>query len=159
MAQAKNGDKVIFHYSATLEDGTIFDSTYEDVCCEEEDCDCEEEENGPMEITIGAKEFFPEIEEALIGMAIGEKKKVVIPCEDAFGEYDTEKVFVAKRTEIPENLNPQIGDAFTLANENDEEVDVTVVDVTEDSVTFDSNHPLAGEDLNFEIELVEIVQP
>lgn len=155
MAHAKNGDKVIFHYSATLEDGTVFDSTYDDVC-EAEDCDCGEE-NGPMEITIGAKEFFPEIEQALIGMAVGEKKKVPIPCIDAFGEYDAAKVFSAKRSEVPESLDPKVGDAFTLANDNDEEIDVTVVEVTEDSITFDSNHPLAGEDLNFEIELVEIV--
>lgn len=155
MAHAKNGDKVKFHYSATLEDGTVFDSTYEDIC-EEEECGCEGE-IGPMELTIGAGEFFPEIEQALIGMAVGEKKKVMIPSADAFGEYDQEKVFTAKRDEIPEDLQPEVGDAYTLANDNDEEVDVTVVEVTADSVTFDSNHPLAGEDLNFEIELLEII--
>lgn len=155
MSKAKNGDKVLFHYSATLEDGTIFDSTYENVC-EDEECGCEEI-SGPMEITIGSKEFFPEIEDALIGMSAGEKKTVLIPSEDAFGEYDPDKVFTAKRSEIPEDLKPEVGDAFTLANDNDEEVDVTVVEVTPDSVTFDSNHPLAGEDLNFEIELIEII--
>ncbi|NVN90851.1 MAG: peptidylprolyl isomerase [Desulfuromonadales bacterium] len=155
MAHAKHGDKVIFHYSATLEDGTVFDSTYEDVC-EDDDCDCEGE-SGPMEITIGSKEFFPEIEQALIGMAVGEKKSVLIPSADAFGEYDPEKVFSAKRSEIPEDLQPEVGDAFTLANDNDEEIDVTVVEVSADSVTFDSNHPLAGEDLKFDIELIEIL--
>lgn len=154
MAHAKQGDKVKFHYSATLEDGTVFDSTYEEIC-EEEECGCEDE-IGPMELTIGAGEFFPEIEQALIGMAVGEKKKVMIPSADAFGEYDEEKVFTAKGSEIPEDLKPEVGDAYTLANDNDEEVDVTVVEVTADSVTFDSNHPLAGEDLNFEIELIEI---
>jgi len=162
MAHAKHGDKVIFHYNATLEDGDVFDSTYEEVCeeedcgCEEDDCGCEEE-SGPMEITIGAKEFFPEVEQALIGMAVGEKKSVVVPAADAFGEYDPEKVFTAKRTEIPEDLQPEVGDSFTLANDDEEEIDVTVVEVSEDSVTFDSNHPLAGEDLTFEIELVEIL--
>jgi len=155
MSHAKHGDKVIFHYNATLEDGTIFDSTYEGVC-EDEDCGCDEV-SGPMELTIGSQQFFPEIEQALTGMAVGEKKKVFIPAADAFGEYDEQKVFTAKRTEIPEDLNPEVGDAFTLGNDNDEEIDVTVIEVTPDSVTFDSNHPLAGEDLNFEIELVEII--
>ncbi len=155
MAQAQHGDKVKFHYSATLEDGTVFDSTYEDFC-EDEECGCEGEP-GPMELTIGSGEFFPEIEQALVGMAVGEKKKVMIPSADAFGDYDQEKVFTAKRSEIPEDLQPEVGDAYTLANDNDEEVDVTVVEVTSDSVTFDSNHPLAGEDLSFEIELVEII--
>lgn len=156
MAQAKKGDKVVFHYSATLEDGTVFDSTYEDNVCEDEECGCDEA-GGPMEITIGAGEFFPEIEQALLGMSVGEKKIVHIPAADAFGDYDAEKVFTAKRSEIPEDLQPEVGDAFTLGNDDNEEIDVTVIEVTEDGVTFDSNHPLAGEDLNFEIELVEII--
>jgi peptidylprolyl isomerase len=155
MSQAKHGDKVIFNYSATLEDGTVFDSTYDDVC-EEDDCGCDDV-SGPMELAIGGGEFFPEIEQALIGMAVGEKKTVLIPAQAAFGEYDEEKVFTAKRTEIPEDMKPEVGDEFTLSNDNDEEIDVTVVEVSEDSVTFDSNHPLAGEDLTFEIELMEIL--
>jgi peptidylprolyl isomerase len=155
MSHAKHGDKVIFHYNATLEDGTVFDSTHEDVC-EEEDCGCDEA-SGPMELTIGSGEFFSEIEQALIGMAVGDKKSVLIPASDAFGEYDEEKVFTAKRTEIPEDMKPEVGDEFTLSNDNNEEIDVTVVEVTADSVTFDSNHPLAGEDLTFDIELVEII--
>lgn len=166
MAQAKNGDKVIINYTGTLEDGTVFDSTYEDDSCEtdgcsadscdSDDCGCGEE-SGPMELTIGAGEFFTQIEEALVGMSVGEKKSVVIPAKDAFGEYDTDKVFNAPRTEMPEDLKPEVGDELTLANDDDEEIDVTVVEVNEDSVTFDSNHPLAGEDLTFEIELVEIL--
>lgn len=155
MAQAKQGDKVVFHYSATLEDGTVFDSTYDEVC-EDEECGCGEA-SGPMEITIGAGEFFPEIEQALLGMSVGDKKNVHIPAADAFGDYDPEKVFTAKRSEIPEDLQPEVGDAFTLGNDDNEEVDVTVIEVTPESVTFDSNHPLAGEDLNFEIELLEII--
>jgi peptidylprolyl isomerase len=166
MAQAKNGDKVIINYTGTLEDGSVFDSTYEDDGCETDGCSAEScdsddcgcgEESGPMELTIGAGEFFTQIEEALVGMSIGEKKTVVIPAKDAFGEYDTDKVFNAPRTEMPEDLKPEVGDELTLANDDDEEIDVTVVEVNDDSVTFDSNHPLAGEDLTFEIELVEIV--
>ena len=155
MSHAKHGDKVIFHYNATLEDGTVFDSTHEDVC-EEEECGCGEA-SGPMKLTIGEGAFFSEVEQALIGMAVGEKKNVLIHALDAFGEYDEEKVFTAKRTEIPEDMKPEVGDEFTLSNDNDEDIDVTVVEVSEESVTFDSNHPLAGEDLTFEIELVEIL--
>ncbi len=171
MAQAKNGDKVKINYIGSLEDGTVFDSTLEDSECETEgcesddcgtdDCDCGDDcgcgETGPMEMTIGAGEFFPQIEEALIGMVAGEKKSVVIPAKDAFGEYDTEKVFNVPRSDMPEDLKPEVGDELTLSNDDDEEIDVTVVEVNDDSVTFDTNHPLAGEDLTFEIELLEIL--
>jgi len=154
MAYAQNGDKVTFHYRATLDDGAVFESTYDDPC-EADDCDCEEA-NGPMELTLGSGEFFPEIEQALIGMAVDEKKQVIISCENAFGEYDQDKVFLAKRSELPEQMDPQIGDSFTLAND-DEEIDVTVVETSDDDVTFDANHPLAGETLNFDIELIKII--
>jgi len=140
MAQAKKGDKVLINYTGSLEDGTVFDSTLEDVECE----------------TIGGGDFFPQIEEALIGMNPGEKKSVVIPAKDAFGEYDTEKVFNVPRSDVPEDLKPEVGDELTLSNDDDEEMEVTVVEVNEESITFDSNHPLAGEDLTFEIELLEI---
>lgn len=159
MAQAKKGDKVLINYTGSLEDGTVFDSTLEDVECETEGCeedDCCCGETGPMEMTIGGGDFFPQIEEALIGMNPGEKKSVVIPAKDAFGEYDTEKVFNVPRSDVPEDLKPEVGDELTLSNDDDEEMEVTVVEVNEESITFDSNHPLAGEDLTFEIELLEI---
>ena len=168
MAQAKNGDKVIINYTGKLEDGTILDSTYEEEGCETDDCStdgCDSDdcgcgcgdESGPMELTIGAGDFFAQIEEALVGMTVGDKKTVLIPAKDAFGEYDTDKVFNAPRSEMPEDLKPEVGDELTLSNDEDEEIDVTVVEVDEDSITFDSNHPLAGEDLTFEIVLSEIL--
>jgi len=155
MAKAKKGDKVVIHYIGKLEDGTVFDSTYENEECHADDCGCSEE-NGPMELTIGADEFFPQIEQALEGMAIGDKKSVVIPAVDAFGEYDAERVFTIPRSDMPEDLKPEVGDELTISNDDEEEFDVVVVDVKEDCVTFDSNHPLAGEDLTFEFELVKI---
>lgn len=161
MAQVKNGDKVIINYIGKLEDGTVFDTTYEDAeCstegCSDDDCGCGDE-SGPMELTIGSEEFFPMVEEALIGMSVGEKKTVVIPAKDAFGEYDMEKVFNVPRTDMPEDLKPEVGDELTITNDDDDAFDVTVVEVSEESVTFDSNHPLAGEDLTFELEVVEIL--
>lgn len=162
MAQAKKGDRVKINYTGTLEDGTVFDSTLEieDGCdtdsCDTDDCGCSHE-SGPMELTIGSEEFFPQIEEALVGMSIGEKKSVVVPAASAFGDYDGEKVFTVPRTDMPEDLKPEIGDELVIGNEDDEEIEVTVVEANDDSVTFDANHPLAGEDLTFEIELLEII--
>ena len=167
MAQAKQGDKVKIDYTGTLEDGTVFDSTLEgeecnpDECetddCDDEGCGCGGHETGPMALTIGAGDFFPQVEEALIGMSPGEKKTVVIPGDDAFGEYDEERVFTVSRKDLPDDLNPEVGDQLGLADENDETIGVTVMDVTEESITFDANHPLAGEDLTFELELIEIL--
>ncbi|RII30335.1 MAG: peptidylprolyl isomerase [Geobacter sp.] len=165
MAQAKNGDKVIINYIGKLEDGTVFDSTLEEECdhegcetdeCTDEDCGCGCE-SGPMETTIGEAELFPQIDEALVGMAPGEKKTIVVKAEDAFGEYDKEKVFVVPRSDLPADLKPEVGDELILTNDDDEELGVAVTAATENDVTFDSNHPLAGEDLTFEIELVEIL--
>lgn len=166
MAQAKKGDKVKINYIGKLEDGAVFDSTLEDVECGGDDCtpdDCSDDdcgcgcESGPMELTIGGGQLFSQIDEALVGMAIGEKRTVLIPAADAFGEYDTEKVFTVPRSDLPEDMQPVAGDELVLTNEEDEELGVAVVEVTDESVTFDANHPLAGEALTFEVELLEIL--
>jgi peptidylprolyl isomerase len=171
MAQAKQGDRVSIHFTGTLADGTVFDSTYEgedcgcdDDSCDTGDCGCDDDscgddcgcESGPMELTLGAAEFFPQIEAALVGMAPGEKKSVTVLAADAFGEHEDEKVFTVGRDQIPDDLHPEVGQELVLTDENDESMGVTVVEVSDVSVTFDANHPLAGEDLTFEIELVEI---
>lgn len=160
MALAKKGDKVRIDYTGTLEDGTVFDSTIEEGCssddCTADDCGCGHQA-GPLELTIGAVELFPQIDEALVGMAPGEKKKIVIAVEDAFGEYDEEKVFTVPRGELPAGFNPEVGDELVLANEEDEELGVLVVGLNDESFTFDANHPLAGEELTFEVELLEIL--
>lgn len=170
MAQAKNGDKVKIDYTGKLEDNTIFDSTIEgeyppDECdsvdcddeCNDDGCGCGGHESGPMELTIGEGELFLQIDEALIGMSPGDKKSVIIPAVDAFGEYDKDKVFTVPRGDLPEDLQPEVGDELVLTNEDDEDLGVQVVEVTEENVTFDSNHPLAGEDLTFEVTLLEIL--
>ena len=154
MAQVKKGDRVRIIYSGTLQDGTVFDSTHESGGCSSDACGCAE---GPRELIVGDGEFLPRIEEELIGMAPGEKKTVIIPAEDALGEYDEENVFAIPRSDLPEDLKPEVGDQIVLINQDNEELPVTVVEVGEENVTFDSNHPLAGEDLTFEIEVVEIL--
>lgn len=154
MKQAQKGDRIRINYTGKLEDGSIFDTTLETGDCEHEECGCG---SGPMEMTIGNGEFFEQVEDALVGMAPGAKKTVEIPAEDGFGEYDEERVFTIPRGDLPSDLTPEVGMELTLTNEEDESLDVVVVEVNDEEVIFDSNHPLAGENLTYEIELLEIL--
>jgi peptidylprolyl isomerase len=155
MAQAKKGDKVRINFTGKLEDGSIIETTFDDAeCCDEDSSCCEQ---GPMELTIGEEEFFPMVEDALIGMSPGEKKTVAIPTAEAFGDYDTEAVFTVEKELLPDDLTPEVGDELVLTGEDGEELEVTVVEITDTAITFDANHPLAGEDLTYEVELVEIL--
>lgn len=156
MAQAQKGSRVRIDFTGTLEDGTVFDTTLKEGSgdCGCDDCGCEE---GPMELVIGEDSFFTLIEEALVGMAVGEKKTVQIPAEEAFGDYDEEKVFTIPRDQIPADLSPEVGQELELTDEDDEAVMVTVLEVDEDGMTLDANHPLAGENLSYEVELLEIL--
>lgn len=159
MAQAKKGDRVKINFTGKLEDGSIFETTLEDPdCCSDDGCEDDDCcESGPMELVIGEEDFFPVVEEALIGMSPGETKTVVVPAAEGFGEYQTEAVFTVEKQLLPEGLIPEIGMEMVLTGDDDEEVEVTIVDVTETSVTFDANHPLAGEELTYDVELVEIL--
>lgn len=151
--QARPGDRVKINFVGTLSDGSVFDSTYEEDCGEE-GCGCE---SGPMELELGAEEFFPEVEEALVGLAVGDKVAVAIPAEEAFGEYDSELVFTVPRSQFPPDVVPEVGDDLELLDDEGEGMVVTVIEMTESDVTLDANHPLAGEDLCFEVELVEVL--
>ena len=164
MSKAKNGDSVLFNYVGKLDDGTVFDSTFETECnddecsdgeCNTDDCGCGHEA-GPMEVVLGSGNFFPAVETALEGMAVGEKKSIVIPAAEAFGSFEEERVFTVPRSDLPADFDAEEGDELILSGDDDEEMGVTVVEVTADEVTFDANHPLAGQDLTFELELVEI---
>jgi len=155
MAVAKKGDKVRINYTGKLEDGTVFDTTLEEEgCCEDDECGCEA---GPLELTIGEEEFFPQIEDGLIGMAPGESKTVVIPAEEAFGEYDEDEVFTISKDQLEGDFVPEVGMELELTGDDDEPVAVTVVEVSEETITVDANHPLAGEDITYTFELVEIL--
>jgi peptidylprolyl isomerase len=175
--QVKPGDRVKINFNGTLKDGTLFDTTYEkDDCedhgcgCDDNDCSCEDDgngceddgcgcggEGGPMELTVGAEDFFPQIEDALIGMSPGDKKTLTILAVDAFGKYDAEMISTVPRNQFPEELNPMIGDDLELVSDDGEGMVVTVIELDDVEVTLDANHPLAGEDLTFEVELVEIL--
>lgn len=164
MAQAKSGDKVSINFIGKLADGTIIDSTYPDPESaddhESADHNCDDNcchEIAPLTLTIGADEFYLPIEEALIGMHVGEKKNLTISPEDAFGDYNSEKVFKVSRTEFPEDeIPPEVGLELEVDDENDGVFMATIVKVEKEELTLDSNHPLAGEELTYEFELVEI---
>ena len=177
MKLAQKGDRVRINYVGTLEDGTIIDTTFghehddddcgcgDDCGCEDEtsdDCGCDDDcgcgdEAGPAELVIGADAFLPMIEDALIGMKPGEKKTVVIPTDDAFGEYDAERVFTVERSQLPEGFHPEAGMGIELDDEDGDTFEVLIAEVTDTTVTLDANHPLAGEDITYEVELLEIL--
>jgi peptidylprolyl isomerase len=165
MAKAKKGDAVLFHYKGTLEDGSVFDSTYEADCldddcssegCSTDDCGCDHE-TGPMQIVLGGDEFFPKIDAALVGMSTGEKKTIVLDPADGFGEHDETKIFTVPVADLPEDFDAEEGDELILSGDDDEELGVVVLEKSDTEITFDANHPLAGEKLIFEIELMEIL--
>lgn len=159
MTQAKLGDKVSINFIGKLDDGTIIDSTYPDP---EESSECNGEEHGcndkscchesgPFELEIGSKEFYLPVEEALIGMAPGEKKTLVISPEDAFGEYNADNVFSVPRSEFPEDeITPVVGLELEVDAEDDEVFMATIIKLSDEEITLDTNHPLAGEELTYE---------
>jgi peptidylprolyl isomerase len=153
MATVKKGDRVRIVYTGTLEDGTVFDSCHESAE-HSSDCSCSA---GPRELTVGKGEFLPQIEEALVGMTTGEKKSITIPAGQALGEYDEENIISIPRHDLPDNIEPALGGHILLVNEKDEELEALIVGINDEGITLDCNHPLAGEDLTFEFELVEIL--
>ncbi len=141
MAEVKDGDKVKVHYKGTLKDGSEFDNSAG---------------NDPIEFTVGEGRVIPGFEKAVVGMTAGESKTVTIPVDDAYGHSREELLLTVERDTIPPDLEPVVGDDLVLEQE-DREIHVRVIEVNEEHVTLDANHPLVGEDLIFEIELVEVV--
>lgn len=138
---AKNGDTVKVHYTGTLNDGEVFDSS---------------EGREPLSFTIGSGQVIPGFNDALIGMEPGEEKSVKIPVDKAYGERKDEMVIVAPVEQIPPDLEPEIGQMLEVGGPQGEVLRVIVVGLDENNITLDANPPLAGEELNFKIELVEI---
>jgi len=142
MVAAKKGDKVRVHYTGTLEDGAIFDST---------------EGQEPFEFTIGSGEVLPDFENAIVGLEPGQETEVKILSENAYGNYRDDLCFPVEKSYFPEGIEPKIGEFFSLQLKNGNTVVVKVKEIQENSVILDANHPLSGKDLNFKIKLVEIV--
>ncbi len=139
--EAKNGDTVRVHYTGTLEDGTEFDSS---------------RDREPLEFTLGQRQTIEGFENAILGMKVGEKKTVNIPPDQAYGEYNEAWVVEMERSEFPEDLTIEIGQQLSMVSQDGRAFNVTVIAVSETTITVDANHRLAGKDLTFEIELVEI---
>lgn len=142
MTEVKPGDKVRIHYTGTLADGSVFDSS---------------EGRDPLEFTVGSGQIIPGLDKAIPGMTVGDKKTVVAIADEAYGQPDPNARQAVPRGQIPPEIPLEVGLMLEMRTPNGQSMPVTVVEITEDSVTLDANHRLAGEDLTFAIELIEIV--
>lgn len=141
MAQAASGDTVKVHYTGKLDDGTVFDSS---------------REREPLEFTLDEGQIIPGFEEAVVGMEEGEETTVQIPPEKAYGPHQGEAVMEFPLEQLPDEMEPEVGMQLQLQGQNGQAFPARVVEVEDDTITLDANHPLAGETLTFEIELVEV---
>jgi len=141
MSQAKSGDTVRIHYTGTLADGTQFDSS---------------KEREPLEFELGSGQVIAGFDKAVTGMAVGESKSVTIPPEDGYGQRNEEMVHEVPKTALPDDLEPVEGMGLQARGQDGHVFRLTVVSIGDETITVDANHPLAGRDLNFDIELVAI---
>ena len=142
MEQAKNGDIVRIHYIGKLTDGTEFDSSHE---------------REPLQFRVGAGEIIPGLDREIEGMEVGTKTTVKIAAAEAYGERNPAQVQAIPRSRIPDGMELSQGQRLQAKTSDGRQIALTVVDVSDQEVTVDGNHPLAGRDLVFDVELVEIV--
>lgn len=140
MTQVKTGDTVRIHYNGTLADGQAFDSS---------------DGRDPLEFTVGSGQIIPGLDAALPGMAVGDKKTVDVSADQAYGPINPEARQAVPRAEIPDDIPLDLGTQLQVQTPQGA-MPVTVVEVTGEQVILDANHPLAGRDLTFAIELVSI---
>ncbi|MFD0858426.1 FKBP-type peptidyl-prolyl cis-trans isomerase [Roseovarius aquimarinus] len=141
MTEVKSGDTVHIHYTGTLTDGTVFDSS---------------EGRDPLKFEVGSGQIIPGLDTAMPGMTVGEKKTVEVPADQAYGQVDPNARQQVPREGIPADIPLDPGTQLQVQTENGQVLPVTVLEVTEEHVTLDANHALAGKDLKFDIELVAI---
>ncbi len=142
MTQAKSGDTVRIHYTGTLDDGTQFDSSAG---------------RDPLEFALGGGQVIPGFDNAVDGMAVGDSKTVTIPPEEAYGQRHEQLVQQVSRSALPDEIEPAVGMQLQSQSPEGQVMMLVVTEVEEESITVDANHPLAGQALTFDIELVEIV--
>jgi peptidylprolyl isomerase len=141
MTEVKSGDTVAIHYTGTLQDGTPFDSS---------------EGRDPLSLEVGSGQIIPGLDRALTGMSVGEKKVVEVPCEEAYGPVVPEMRQAVPREGIPDDIPLDVGTQLQMQTQDGRPLPVTVVEADDSTVTLDANHPLAGKDLTFAIEVVSI---
>ncbi|MCP5104376.1 MAG: peptidylprolyl isomerase [bacterium] len=142
MTKAKDGDKVKVNYSGKFKEGTVFDSS---------------EGSEPLEFQLGQGQLIPGFEKTVIGMAPGESRTVDIPSDQAYGPYREELTQQVPRKQLPEDMELQVGQRLQIGPDEGQPMVVEITAVSDTAVTLDGNHPLAGKDLVFDIELVEIM--
>ncbi len=142
MSKVKDGDTVKVHYTGKLEDGSVFDSSVE---------------RDPLEVTLGEGKLIPGFENAVVGLKVGDKTTANIESSDAYGDRRDDLEVTVERSQLPEDIEPEVGMQLQLNQPNGQPVPVQITKVEEENIIIDANHPLAGKDLTFDIELVEIV--
>ena len=140
MSKVKDGDTVKVHYTGTLKDGEVFDSS---------------EGREPLEFKLGEGQLIPGFEKAVVGLAKGESTTVDIPSAEAYGEAREDLVITVPKDQLPDDVEPQVGMQLQVNQPDGNAVPVRITEVGDEELTLDANHPLAGKDLSFEIELVE----
>ena len=142
MPKAQTGNTVKVHYTGTFDDGTVFDSS---------------KEREPLEFEIGKGQVIPGFETSVVGMNIGESKNISIAQDEAYGPRRTELIAEVSKADFPADITPEIGQQLQMGQQDQQPIIVTITAIDDDKITLDANHPLAGKNLNFEIELMEIV--
>jgi peptidylprolyl isomerase len=141
VSHAAKGSDVKVHYTGRLDDGTVFDTS---------------KDRDPLSFTLGEGQVISGFENAVEGMGEGESKEARIPAEEAYGERREELILSVPREQFPDEVEPEVGQRLQMQTQEGEVVPVMVADVEEDVVRLDANHPLAGRDLTFDIEVVEV---
>lgn len=141
MSQVKENDTVKVHYTGKLTDGQVFDSS---------------EGKEPIEFTLGKGQLIPGFEKGLIDMKVNEKKTITIPKEEAYGDPREDLVQEVEKSQLPEDIKPEVGMGLVSRTPDGREMNLMVAEVKEDTIVVDGNHPLAGKDLVFDLEVVEI---
>lgn len=142
MAQAQKGDSVKINFTGKLDDGSIFAGTADDE---------------PLEFKLGEGRILTGIENAVVGMDVGETKSVTVPPEEGFGQRRAELIQEVGREDLPKGIDPKVGQRFQIPQPQGQPMELMVVEVTQETVTLDGNHPLADKELTFDLELVEIL--
>jgi peptidylprolyl isomerase len=140
--KAETGDTIKVHYTGTLNDGTVFDTSLE---------------REPLEFTIGQGQLISGFEQAVIGMKVGDSKIINIPANEAYGPYRDDLVITVNLSQLPDNT--EVGQQLQMMETDGSVLVVTVIDISETTATLDANHSLAGEELIFEIEIIGIEKP
>jgi peptidylprolyl isomerase len=142
MNRATAGNQVLFHYTGSLADGTVFDSS---------------NDREPLRVEIGSGQIIPGVDRALAGMAPGDTKTVTVVAAEAYGPHRDELIHEIGRDKLAPGMKVDVGDRLEGTDAAGKRLQLTVIEIDDRSVKLDANHPLAGEDLTFELKLVEIV--